>query len=62
MNGFVGQQELIISVRAFLGIVVFSSLWLVLPAEDAVDVSEKMDWFGSALGIGGLILFNFVWK
>ena len=56
------RRDLHFPWRALLGIVVFSSLWLVLPAEDAVDVSEKMDWFGSALGIGALILFNFVWK
>ncbi len=49
-------------MRALIGCVVFGSLALVLPAEKPVAESESMDWFGSFLGIGGLILFNFVFK
>ena len=48
--------------RALLGVIVFGSLWLVLLPEKPVCGTETMDWIGSCLGIGGLILFNFVWK
>lgn len=34
----------------------------MLPPEDPVSKSEPMDWFGSLLGISGLIIFNLVWK
>lgn len=33
-----------------------------MPKETPVNEDEKMDWIGSALGITGLIIFNFVWK
>lgn len=49
-------------IRALLGCVVFGGLAVVLPAEKPVTESERMDWLGSFLGIGGLILFNFVFK
>ncbi|CAF9935386.1 hypothetical protein IMSHALPRED_010210 [Imshaugia aleurites] len=47
---------------ALLGLIVFGSLALVLPPEDPISKSEPMDWFGSMLGISGLIIFNFVWN
>ena len=49
-------------IRAIIGLIVFGSLALVLPPESPADKSAKMDWFGSFLGIAGLILFNLVWK
>lgn len=45
-----------------LGLIVFGSLALLLPAEEPISKSEPMDWIGSILGISGLITFNFVWK
>ena len=50
------------AIRAVLGSIVFGSLALLLPPEDPTSGLESMDWIGSALGISGLITFNFVWK
>lgn len=41
---------------------VFGSLAIIMPKETPVNGEEKMDWIGSALGITGLVVFNFVWK
>ncbi len=48
--------------RACLGAVVYGGVWLVVPAEEHPLAKGKLDWVGAYLGIGGLILFNFVWK
>lgn len=47
---------------ALLGLVVFGSLALVLPADEPVEKYKAMDWIGSFLGTSALIMFNFVWK
>lgn len=49
--------------RAMLGAVVFSLSALMTPADEPhPQASGTIDWVGAYLGIGGLILFNFVWK
>jgi hypothetical protein len=47
---------------ALLTVVIFISLFLVLPRETPVDKNGGIDYVGSILGLGGLILFGFVWK
>lgn len=47
---------------ALVGVLVFGSLIIMIPKETPVNENEKMDWIGSALGIIGLIIVNFVWK
>lgn len=48
--------------RALLGAVVFGAVALLVPSTPASDKDGKIDWVGAYLGVGGLILFNFVWK
>ncbi|KAL7620133.1 hypothetical protein AAE478_009126 [Parahypoxylon ruwenzoriense] len=38
------------------------SLWALLPREVPVDRNGKIDWMGSFLALGGLIVFNIVWN
>jgi hypothetical protein len=46
-----------------LGAVVFSlSAWVTPTDHLPTRGSGSIDWLGAYLGIGGLILFNFVWK
>lgn len=45
-----------------LGAVVFSLMVVSLPWDQPVDGKGSIDWVGAYLGVGGLILFNFVWK
>lgn len=47
---------------AILGTVGFSIVFLVVPDGPPSDRGGKVDWIGSYLGVGGLVLFNFVWK
>ncbi|KAI9036820.1 MFS general substrate transporter [Aspergillus affinis] len=47
---------------ACLNATIFVPLWALTPKEVAVDRHGKIDWIGSALGTGSLILFNFVWN
>lgn len=35
---------------------------LLVPEDKPVDPNGKVDWVGAYLGVGALILFNFVWK
>ncbi|RYP93591.1 hypothetical protein DL770_000333 [Monosporascus sp. CRB-9-2] len=37
-------------------------LWALLPPEVPVDRNGKIDWIGSFLSLGGLIVFNVVWN
>ncbi|KAI1085622.1 MFS general substrate transporter [Whalleya microplaca] len=37
-------------------------LWALLPLEMPVDPHGKIDWIGSFLSLGGLIVFNVVWN
>ncbi|RYO77347.1 hypothetical protein DL766_007943 [Monosporascus sp. MC13-8B] len=37
-------------------------LWALLPREVPVDRKGKIDWIGSFLSLGGLIVFNAVWN
>jgi hypothetical protein len=35
---------------------------IVVPDGQPSDKGGKIDWIGSYLGVGGLVLFNFTWK
>jgi len=35
---------------------------VAIPADEPVDPEGTIDWVGAYLGVGALILFNFVWK
>ncbi|OKL62859.1 hypothetical protein UA08_01729 [Talaromyces atroroseus] len=47
---------------ACMGFVVFLPLGILSPSDKPVDQNGKIDYIGSALGTGSLIIFNFVWK
>ncbi|KAH7061278.1 major facilitator superfamily domain-containing protein [Macrophomina phaseolina] len=48
---------------AMLGAVVFGISAVIVPSDKAIPRDEgSVDWLGAYLGIGGLILFNFVWN
>ncbi|KAK2015088.1 MFS general substrate transporter [Colletotrichum eremochloae] len=48
---------------AILGAVVFTLFILVVPHEtERMDPNGRIDFIGAYLGVGGLILFNFVWN
>ncbi|ETS87856.1 hypothetical protein PFICI_01684 [Pestalotiopsis fici W106-1] len=49
-------------LMGLLGFVVYGSMILVLANDEPVDASGSVDWVGAYLGVGGLILFNFVWN
>jgi hypothetical protein len=43
--------------------VVFTLFAIVVPPEPEIfDKGGSIDYVGSYLGVGGLVLFNFVWK
>ncbi|POS71892.1 hypothetical protein DHEL01_v209711 [Diaporthe helianthi] len=42
--------------------VLFGLLFLELPREVPVDKGGRIDYTGAGLGLGGLLLFNFVWN
>jgi hypothetical protein len=42
--------------------VVYSVAIIAVPADELVDPNGEIDWVGVYLGVGALILFNFVWK
>lgn len=50
------------SISAGVGLLAAIPLWALLPREVPVDRNGTIDWFGSFLALGGLILFNVVWK
>ena len=43
-------------------VTILAGLALILIRTDPVHPDGKIDWFGAFLGLGGLILFSFVWK
>lgn len=45
-----------------LGLVVYGTAIISVPPDKPVDPNGSVDWVGAYLGVGGLILFNFVWK
>lgn len=54
---------LLTTPRAMLGTVVFGLSTLAIPSDNIKLADDaSIDWIGAYLGIGGLILFNFVWK
>ena len=48
--------------RGLLGAVVFGTAIVIVSADEPVDPNGEVDWVGAYLGVGALILFNFVWK
>ncbi len=47
---------------AMFGAVVYSGIFLSVPTDIISDPNGKIDWIGAYLGVGGLVLFNFVWN
>jgi hypothetical protein len=45
-----------------LGLTVYGAAIFLSPQDEPVDPNGKIDLVGAYLGVGGLILFNFVWK
>ncbi|MCJ1425368.1 hypothetical protein MMC29_003267 [Sticta canariensis] len=45
-----------------LGFVVYGIAMVTVPADEPVDSNGGIDWVGAYLGVGALILFNFVWN
>ena len=42
---------------------VFGLCVLAMPEDDIISkIDQEIDWAGYYLGIGGLVLFSFVWK
>lgn len=41
---------------------VYGTAIVVVPEDEPVDPNGEVDWAGAYLGVGALILFNFVWK
>jgi len=52
----------VMHIRAMLGAAVFAAVTLLVPGAAASDPEGKIDWLGAYFGVGGLVLFNFVWK
>lgn len=50
------------SSRGLLGFMVYGTAMVTVPRDKPVDPNGKVDWVGAYLGVGALILFNFVWK
>ncbi len=50
------------SFRGLLGFLVYGMAMLTIQADEPQDPNGKVDWIGAYLGVGALILFNFVWK
>ncbi|XXH05336.1 hypothetical protein Hte_011762 [Hypoxylon texense] len=59
-GGFVENTSLV--WIAAMTLVVTGALWALLPREVPVDPHGKIDWIGSFLALGGLIVFNVVWN
>ncbi|KAI2467591.1 MFS general substrate transporter [Annulohypoxylon bovei var. microspora] len=45
-----------------ISLIVTVALWALLPREMPVDPKGKIDWIGSFLSLGGLIVFSVVWN
>jgi hypothetical protein len=50
------------TISGMLGLTVYGAAIFLCPQDEPVDPNGKIDWVGAYLGVGGLILFNFVWK
>jgi hypothetical protein len=49
--------------RAALGAITFALFAFIVPGEgEPFDKGGSIDYVGSYFGVGGLVLFNFVWK
>ena len=58
----VGVATDLFSSRGLLGFVVYGIAMVTVPADEPQDPNGTVDWAGAYLGVGALILFNFVWK
>ncbi|KAI2627897.1 MFS general substrate transporter [Hypomontagnella submonticulosa] len=63
-GGFVESTPLVwmFVFIAAISLIVTVSLWALFPQEVPVDRNGKIDWIGSFLSLGGLIVFNVVWN
>lgn len=61
-SGTVALFANIPSLSGLLGLVVYGTAIISVPPDEPVDPNGSVDWIGAYLGVGGLILFNFVWK
>ena len=52
----------VFSSRGLLGFVVYGTAIVTVPVDEPLDPNGEVDWVGAYLGVGALILFNFVWK
>ena len=52
----------VFSARGLLGFVVYGIAMTTIPSDEPIDPDGEIDWVGAYLGVGALILFNFVWK
>jgi len=65
---FVGEPPEVIRCSELMknsgisGTIVYSSVTILVPDSPRSDRNGKIDWIGAYSGVGGLILFNFVWK
>ncbi|KAK3177154.1 hypothetical protein OEA41_008482 [Lepraria neglecta] len=48
--------------RGLLGFVVYGIAMVTVPADEPQDPNGEVDWMGAYLGVGALVLFNFVWN
>jgi hypothetical protein len=53
---------LIVLSSGLLGFVIYGATIVAVDADEPVDAEGSVDYIGAYLGVGGLILFNFVWK
>lgn len=62
LSRMIGSLADIFSSRGLLGFVVYGTAMVIVPGDEPVDPNGEVDWIGAYLGVGALILFNFVWK
>ena len=56
------RNILLIDLSGLLGFVVYGIAIITVDADLPIDPQGTIDCIGSYLGVGALILFNFVWK
>jgi hypothetical protein len=53
---------LMVLSSGLLGFVIYGATIVAVDADEPVDAGGSVDYIGAYLGVGGLILFNFVRK
>ncbi|KAI1393031.1 MFS general substrate transporter [Hypoxylon trugodes] len=64
LGGFIESAPLVwmFAFIAAISLIIASLLWALLPREIPVDRYGRIDWIGSFLALGGLIVFNIMWN